>query len=77
MSTRRYKCLVPDCQNSIYSEEDLSSGWLCGEHFKLADYKVKKAFKKRKRRFLAGKSTKAFAIAKLWEVIKRQALERS
>ena len=77
MKPIRYKCLVPDCENTIDTEEDFSAGWVCKYHFAYVDREVRRAFTKRKRRFLAGREKNTYALIHLWDVIKDQATKRS
>lgn len=82
MSTDRLHCVVLFCTHTTRKKEGDGTEWICSDHWRLADRRLKSLRTRIKCRYRAKRTAdnrlKAWRIdCWIWERLKRQAIERA
>lgn len=85
----RLRCVVPFCRHTRGDRKGQppitpDTEWICGEHWRLVDRQTKRLFRANRRRLwripgrqLRGPEAQERVHRRLWQTMKRQAIERA
>jgi hypothetical protein len=59
------------------SEDEVGWEWICREHWRALPARQRRAYGRAKRRHLAGEQWRGPAVERLWDRLKRDAIERA
>lgn len=70
--TARTPCCIPFCRRSC---GDAYEEWICGKHWSTTSKRLRSIYHKRKRRWTKGDHSQGPKLSRIWERLKRQAME--
>lgn len=72
MKADRTPCCIPFCRRSTAETYD---EWICGKHWPMTSKRLRAIYHKRKRRYRKGDNGQGPKLSRIWEKLKRQAMD--